>query len=182
MIPLALLAVLVSAFYPYGNALAHTVSASKGLQPGLFGPHFLYQNAVKFGSTTPPLPCLSSSTPPRCYSPQQIRRAYGIQSLLEDGITGKGRTIVIVDAFQSPTIRSDLQLFDLIFGLPDPSLNIIASFGLTRSIASVRVLLAHEHFMTSRRATIHLASGSQTAPSSRFQDLMLALVGTLPQV
>lgn len=56
LILLALLAVLGSAFYPYGNASAQTVSASQGLQPNLLGPHFLYQNAVKFNSTNPPLP------------------------------------------------------------------------------------------------------------------------------
>jgi subtilase family serine protease len=75
--------------------------------------------------------CQSASSPMRCFSPQQIRTAYNINPLLQQGITGAGRTIVIVDAFQSPTIRQDLQLFDRIFGLPDPVLTIIAPDGLT---------------------------------------------------
>ncbi|HLZ57265.1 MAG TPA: S53 family peptidase [Ktedonosporobacter sp.] len=78
-----------------------------------------------------PLPCLNSAAPPLCYSPQQLRQAYGVTALLNAGITGKGRIITIIDAFQSPTIRTDLQLFDKVFGLKDPQLNIITPFGLT---------------------------------------------------
>lgn len=55
-----------------------------------------------------------------CYTPAEIRKAYNIP----DSATGAGQTIVIVDAYGSPTIQSDLQLFDAVFGLPDPTLNI----------------------------------------------------------
>jgi subtilase family serine protease len=75
--------------------------------------------------------CQASNAPVRCYSPQQIRRAYNVQSVLDAGITGEGRTIVIIDAFQSPTIVHDLATFDGVFGLPNPTLNIIAPDGLT---------------------------------------------------
>jgi subtilase family serine protease len=51
-----------------------------------------------------------------CYTPQLIRSAYNVPSSL----TGAGRTIVIVDAYGSPTIQADLQTFDRVFGLPDP--------------------------------------------------------------
>ena len=43
-----------------------------------------------------------------CYSPQEMRNAYGVTSLLNAGYTGKGQTIVIIDAFGSPTIAEDL--------------------------------------------------------------------------
>ena len=43
-----------------------------------------------------------------CYDPYQIRHAYNIDTLISAGITGKGRTIVIVDAFQSPNIVNQL--------------------------------------------------------------------------
>jgi subtilase family serine protease len=67
-----------------------------------------------------------------CYFPQQIRAAYAVQPLLHAGTDGTGRTIVIVDAFQDPTIRSDLSRFDSITGIPDPpSLTIVAPYGLT---------------------------------------------------
>jgi subtilase family serine protease len=81
-------------------------------------------------ATSISLPCLNSTALPRCYSPQQIRQAYGVQPLLDNGITGKGRIITIIDAFQDPTLRQDLHLFDQAFGLNDPTLNIIAPFGV----------------------------------------------------
>ena len=67
----------------------------------------------------------------RCYTPQQIRAAYGIQSLLDRGTTGKGRTIVIIDSYSNPYIRSDLRIFDETFGLPDPVFRQVAPDGLT---------------------------------------------------
>jgi subtilase family serine protease len=65
-----------------------------------------------------------------CDSPDQIRDAYHLPALYEQGITGKGATIVIVDPFGSPTIRNDLAAFDQQFGYPaPPSLKIIAPAG-----------------------------------------------------
>lgn len=75
--------------------------------------------------------CLTRLTPPRCYTPQQIRQAYHIQPLLEAGITGKGQTIAIIGFFQSPNLYTDLHIFDQLFGLPDPHLSIFAPLGLT---------------------------------------------------
>jgi subtilase family serine protease len=66
-----------------------------------------------------------------CYSPQQIQQAYGINSLLSSGINGKGHTIVIIDAFQNPTMQSDLAAFDSTFGLPAPQFVQVAPQGLT---------------------------------------------------
>jgi subtilase family serine protease len=66
-----------------------------------------------------------------CYGPQQIQNAYDITPILNQGITGAGHTIVIVDAFQSPTITQDLALFDSAFNLPAPTFNQIAPDGLT---------------------------------------------------
>jgi subtilase family serine protease len=67
-----------------------------------------------------------------CYGPAQIRNAYSIQPLLDNGQDGSGRTITIIDAFQNPTMASDLASFDSRFGLPaPPSFKTIAPFGLT---------------------------------------------------
>jgi subtilase family serine protease len=55
-----------------------------------------------------------------CYSPQEMRRAYGLTPVLNAGFTGKGQTIVIIDSFGSPTIQGDLKIFDAGYGLPDP--------------------------------------------------------------
>jgi subtilase family serine protease len=51
-----------------------------------------------------------------CYSPAFVRTAYNFPNNLD----GTGQTIVIVDAFGSPTIEADLALFDAVFGLPAP--------------------------------------------------------------
>lgn len=65
-----------------------------------------------------------------CYSPIQYQRAYDLKPLYNAGITGKGRTIAIVDAFGSPTISNDLHVFDANYGIADPpSLKIIQPAG-----------------------------------------------------
>jgi subtilase family serine protease len=55
-----------------------------------------------------------------CYDPAQLEAAYGETSLLAKGDNGRGETIVIVDAFGSPTITADLKTFDAAFKLPAP--------------------------------------------------------------
>ena len=53
-----------------------------------------------------------------CYDPYQMRHAYGMDTLINAGYTGKGKTIIIVDAFQSPNIVAQLNYFDSFYGLP----------------------------------------------------------------
>lgn len=55
-----------------------------------------------------------------CYTPALIRKAYDIP----DGWTGKGQRIVVVDAYGSPTVRADLDVFSQTFGLPKADLNV----------------------------------------------------------
>jgi len=75
--------------------------------------------------------CQTPSDPINCYGPAQIRNAYSIQPLIDNGSDGSGRTITIIDAFQNPTMASDLASFDSRFGLPaPPSFQTIAPFGL----------------------------------------------------
>jgi subtilase family serine protease len=67
-----------------------------------------------------------------CYSPNFIQTAYNFTGAykLVGGYTyaGKDQTIVIVDAYGSPTIKSDLKYFDKVFGIPDPpSFQIVCS-------------------------------------------------------
>src|ERR1700737_2176929 len=65
-----------------------------------------------------------------CYQPAQFQTAYNLLPLYAQGFNGAGRTIVIVDAFGSPTIRDDLKFFDQTFNLPDPpAFNIITPAG-----------------------------------------------------
>src|SRR5881275_921170 len=53
-----------------------------------------------------------------CYTPSFIKKAYEYPSTAT--LDGTGQTIVIVDAFGSPTVASDLALFDSAFGIPAP--------------------------------------------------------------
>lgn len=65
-----------------------------------------------------------------CYSPQEIRTAYGLNKLIDAGIVGSGQTIVLIESYGSPTIAADLQTFDQDYGLPDPpSLKVLAPLG-----------------------------------------------------
>ena len=65
-----------------------------------------------------------------CYDPAELRGAYNLDPLLSKGETGTGETIVLVDAFGSPTIKSDLATFDAAFKIPaPPSFRIIAPEG-----------------------------------------------------
>ena len=65
-----------------------------------------------------------------CFVPDQIRTAYNLPALYAKGATGKGVTIMIVDAFGSPTIKADLATFDEQFGYPaPPSFTTIAPAG-----------------------------------------------------
>ena len=60
-----------------------------------------------------------------CYTPALMRSAYNVPANAD----GAGQTIVIVDAFGSPTIAADLQVFDAQFGLPDPDFTIVYPTG-----------------------------------------------------
>jgi subtilase family serine protease len=88
---------------------------------------------LKLAGTFSPAPadafCLDNFGIP-CYSPQQIRKAYGLTAILDAGYTGVGQTIIIIDSFGSPTIAQDLKTFDAGYGLPDPpSLTVLAPLG-----------------------------------------------------
>ena len=61
----------------------------------------------------------------RCYTPLQYRTAYNLNPLYANGITGRGKTIMIVDSFGSPTIRNDVRVFDKQFGFPAANLRIV---------------------------------------------------------
>ena len=53
-----------------------------------------------------------------CYDPYQIRHAYQIDPLISTGLDGRGKTIVIIDAFQSPNLMAQLNLYNGFYGLP----------------------------------------------------------------
>src|SRR5690348_10661109 len=60
-----------------------------------------------------------------CYNPLQYRTAYDLNALYRKGITGKGRTIVIVDSYGSPTVQHDLDVYSKQFGLRSTKVNVV---------------------------------------------------------
>jgi subtilase family serine protease len=61
-----------------------------------------------------------------CYPPSFLKTAYDFPSTTgRHGLDGSGQNVVIVDAFGSPTIQSDLNTFDTTFGLPPTTVNIL---------------------------------------------------------
>jgi subtilase family serine protease len=63
--------------------------------------------AHQYGADLPWTPC--------GYTPAQLRAAYGID---ETSLNGRGATVGVVDAFASPTIVEDVNMFADVFGLP----------------------------------------------------------------
>ncbi len=61
-----------------------------------------------------------------CYTPHSLRVAYGIDSLFQQGFSGKGQTVVVIDSFGSPTLQQDVDVFDRQFGLPPITIQVIA--------------------------------------------------------
>ena len=58
----------------------------------------------------------------QCYDPYQMRHAYGVDSLIANGNDGTGKTIVIIDAFDDPSLQSGFDTFNNYYGLPDPTI------------------------------------------------------------
>jgi subtilase family serine protease len=106
---------------------------------------YLLTSGSAIASATPSPPgaaydCLASRLP--CYAPRQFRVAYGIQALLDRGITGRGVTVVlpeeaetgparaqpVTDILQAVTdIRQDVAGFDGRFGLPPARIQVITT-------------------------------------------------------
>src|SRR5260370_4712227 len=103
-----------------------TLMLSAPLGVGAVVSDFHYSPSLSYGQLSPdnllqqglPL-CKSASLGSIvCYSPSFVKKAYHFPST--STLDGSGQTIVIVDAFGSPTIASDLALFDTRFGISAP--------------------------------------------------------------
>ena len=66
--------------------------------------------------------CQVGLRPYKCYDPYQMRHAYGIDSLINQGYDGTGKTIVIIDAFDDPFLVGNLNTFTSFYGLPAANL------------------------------------------------------------
>jgi subtilase family serine protease len=90
-----------------------TLSALPAMQPDAVALSYVYPSAV--------------------YTPSQVRTAYGVNQIPDEG---QGMTVAIVDAYSQPNIQSDVNTFSSLFGLPkmdgvggDPTLSIYVPTG-----------------------------------------------------
>jgi subtilase family serine protease len=68
--------------------------------------------------------------PPCGYDPNELQTAYNMKPLYSQGLDGTGQTIVITDAYGSPTIQRDAEIFSSINGLPAPDLTVLRAPGV----------------------------------------------------
>jgi subtilase family serine protease len=67
-----------------------------------------------------------------CQTPHSMRVAYGMESLIKRGMTGKGQTVVDIVSFGSPTLQQDIDVFDRQFGLSAITIQVMAPIGSTK--------------------------------------------------
>jgi subtilase family serine protease len=87
--------------------------------------------------TSQATPACTSPTPVHtsaefhCYTPSDILAAYGVDKIHATGDMGQGQTIVLVDAYGSPTAANDIQFFHDTFypSLPNPNFTEWFPFG-----------------------------------------------------
>ncbi|MFL5298852.1 MAG: protease pro-enzyme activation domain-containing protein, partial [Anaeromyxobacteraceae bacterium] len=71
--------------------------------------------------------------PPCGYQPRELQTSYGLKALHAQGLDGTGQTVVITDAFGSPTLAGDAATFSQIYGLPPADLTIVRAPGLAQN-------------------------------------------------
>jgi subtilase family serine protease len=101
-----------------GGAAVHTMSPSVGPDPTF---HNLGALNSPTGQPGRLRQCQLAGT---CLGPDQVRAAYGFQPLLDKGITGAGRTIVIIDAYGSDTLQQDFNTNSAYWGLPNQTIDV----------------------------------------------------------
>src|SRR5271156_5414915 len=120
-------AVALSSAVALGSTASNVSSTSHASDPGTLVVHPA-ANHVR-GAFMAPVPFSDAQCESvfriDCYVPDQVEAAYKLPALYRRGTTGKGQTIVVVDAFGSPTIADDLLQFDQYLGLGTPPLRIV---------------------------------------------------------
>ncbi len=97
--------------------------------PSTFDGAYLYASNATFIYNKPALEGSGSSTSGVTFTEggltaNSLQAVYNATSLYNGGFTGKGQTIGILDFYGSPTITTDLQTFDQIFGFRNPTFTI----------------------------------------------------------
>ncbi len=71
----------------------------------------------------------TNRTTPSGFTPQDLREAYGVSGLIQQGFTGKGQTVIDIVSYGSPTLQQDLDVFDQQFGLPPITVQVLSPLG-----------------------------------------------------
>ncbi len=135
------------------KALTFSGNAMQGITGTIYAPgaQLAESGNAQVGSTTNPVSivvdtltisgngianALSLSSPAGtvAYSPAQIRAAYGMNNLTEDGT---GQTIAIVDAYDNPEIFQALDEFDNQFGLTPAGETLYDQYGAASSFLTI---------------------------------------------
>ncbi len=90
-----------------------------------------------------------------CQTPHSLRVAYGLESLVEHGFTGKGQTIIDIDSFGSPTLQQDMDVFDKAFGLPPITIRVISPLGTVPFDSSNQTMVGWASTMTQDVQIMH---------------------------
>src|ERR1700745_3729920 len=109
---LGLIFALAAARKPPSIASSHTDRTAALFQPAVAEWQFLSS------STTPPTESACFALGRRCFTPLAMQNSYNVTPLYALGLTGKGKTIAVIDSFGSATIANDLNNFSTQFGLP----------------------------------------------------------------
>jgi Bacterial Ig-like domain (group 3) len=134
------------------KALTFSGNAMQGITGTIYAPAAQLDESgnATIGSTTNPISLVvdtlslsgnaianALSAPPAgavAYSPNQVRDAYGINTLSLDGT---GQTIAIVDAYDAPAIFQAVDAFDSQFSLTDSGPTLYAQYGPASSFLTV---------------------------------------------
>jgi subtilase family serine protease len=109
---LGLIFALAAALKPPGIASPQTGTTAALFQPAVAEWQFLKSSA------TPPSEAACYAAGIRCFTPVAMQNSYNVGPLYAAGLTGRGKTIAVIDSFGSATIANDLNVFSTAFNLP----------------------------------------------------------------
>jgi subtilase family serine protease len=69
------------------------------------------------------------NTVPGCHTPYTLRTAYDVETLTQQGDTGKGQTVIDIVSYGSPTLQQDMNVFDQQFHLPPITIQVVSPLG-----------------------------------------------------
>lgn len=89
---------------------------------------FVHAKGLKAHALPTPSQCIATYGL-ACYAPLEIRRAYDVP----DSWDGAGESIAIVDAYGSPTVQSDLDIFSATMGIPSTTVHVYCPDGCPKT-------------------------------------------------